>query len=282
MEGKSILITGCSSGIGLCAAIILKQRGYRVFATARNLADVDMLKNQGFESFQLDINDSHSMQSAIDQILALTNGTLDALFNNAGFSQAGAVEDLTRDMNRAQFETNVFGPMELIRLVLPIMRKQGHGRIIQNSSILGIVAYPYCGAYNASKFALEGFSNTLRLELRGTNIFISILNPGPVVTKLRDNAYKQFQMTLKPASQKSIHAESYAQLEKSYFKRKADKIAVNPEAAVQQLIRALESPKPKAHYYVGRAAYLLAFFRRILPDNALDWVLVKAMEHSEK
>lgn len=282
MEGKSILITGCSSGIGLCAARILKERGYRVFASARKSKDVQMLLNQGYEGIQLDVNDHNSMLRALDQILILTNGRLDALFNNSGFSQVGAVEDLNREWDRAQFETNVFGPMELIRLILPIMREQGHGRIIQNSSILGIVAYPFCGAYNASKFALEGYSNTLRLELRGTNIFISILNPGPVITKLRDNAYAQFQATLSKSSKQSVHANSYAQLEEGYFKRTADKIAIQPEAVIEQLIRALESPKPKAHYYVGRAASWLALFRRILPDKTLDWILVKAMEYSEK
>src|SRR5436190_5636188 len=164
MTQSSILITGCSSGIGLAAARFLHQRGYKVFATARKLVDLERLRAEGLTAIELDVNDSGSIAAALKQVLAATGGTLDALFNNAGYLQAGAVEDLSRDMNRAQFETNVFGPMELIRQVLPIMRAQGHGRIVQNSSILGIITLAYYGSYNASKFALDGFTNTLRQE----------------------------------------------------------------------------------------------------------------------
>jgi short-subunit dehydrogenase len=275
MKAKSILITGCSSGIGLCAATILKDRGYRVFATARKESDVARLKSQGFESIKLDISDSASIKSAVDSILQLTNGTLDALFNNAGYLQAGAIEDLTRNMERAQFETNVFGPMELTRTVLPVMRKQGHGRIIQNSSILGIITMPYYGAYNASKFALEGFSNTLRQELYGSNIHIAIINPGPIVTHLRENAEQQYQQTIKQIPS-SPFQKVYEQMEQVYFKRKEKtRIAKGPEAVVKPLIHALESARPQAHYYVGAPASVFAFLRRILPDCALDWVIRK-------
>lgn len=275
MSGQSILITGCSSGIGQCAAILLKQRGYRVFATARKLADVEKLQAQGFEGIQLDVNDSASIQRALAEILRLTGGTLDALFNNSGYMQAGAIEDLTRDTERAQFETNVFGPMELTRLVLPIMRKQGHGRIIQNSSILGIITLPFYGAYNASKFALEGFSNTLRQELWGTGISVSIINPGPIISRLRENAFQVYQDTLKQVDS-SPHQQEYKKMEQTYFKRKDKRqIAQGPEAVVKKLIHALESPRPRAHYYVGRPAQLLALLKRILPERGLDWVLRK-------
>ena len=277
MKEKSILITGCSSGIGLSAATLLKQRGYRVFATARKADDVAQLQAQGFESVQLDLDNSTSIHQALEHILKLTGGTLDALFNNSGYLQAGAIEDLTRDMERAQFETNTFGPMELTRLVLPIMRKQGHGRIIQNSSILGIIAMPYYGAYNASKFALEGFSNTLRQELRGTKIYVSIINPGPTTSKLRDHAYHRYQETL--ANQhSSAHEKNYKKLEETYFKPSPQdqKVTVGPEVVAHYVIHALESSRPKAHYFVGMPAKVLAFLRRILPDCALDWVLSKA------
>lgn len=274
-DSPSILITGCSSGIGLCAATALKQRGYRVFATARKEADVDKLKTQGFESVKLDVNDSASIQNAIEQILQMTHGKLDALFNNAGYLQAGAIEDLTRDLERAQFETNVFGPMELTRAVLPIMRKQGHGRIIQNSSILGIVAIAYCGAYNASKFALEGFSQTLRQELRGTQIHVSMINPGPIASQLRENAYLHFQQTITPI-ESSLHQKKYQLLEDAYFNPKEKmKMMQTPEVVVKKLIHALESAHPRAHYYVGLPAQTLAFLHRILPDFALDWLLSK-------
>lgn len=273
---KSILITGCSSGIGLCSALLLKQRGYRVFATARKAEDTAKLAAQGLESTRLDVNDAASMREALDFILTKTGGTLDALFNNAGYLQTGAVEDLTRDMQRAQFETNVFGPMELARMVLPVMRRQGHGRIIQNSSILGIVTIPYCGAYNASKFALEGFSHTLRQELRGTSIHVSMINPGPITSHLRENAWEQYQHTLKN-HQGSAHETAYQNMEKYYFQRKeGSRLSRGPELVVKQLVHALESPRPRVHYYVGYSARLLAVLNQFLPYRALDWMLCKA------
>ena len=165
MSRKSILITGCSSGIGLSVAEGLKQRGYRVFATARKASDAERLAASGFEAMQLDLADSTSIKAAVDDILAATGNTLDALFNNGAYGQPGAVEDLSREVLREQFETNLFGWHELTNRVLPVMRRQGHGRIIQNSSVLGFVALRYRGAYNASKYALEGLTDTLRLEL---------------------------------------------------------------------------------------------------------------------
>lgn len=278
---KSILITGCSSGIGLCAAETLHQKGYRVFATARKESDVIKLREKGLDSFQLDVNDSNSIQTTLQNILQKTNGTLDALFNNAGYVQAGAVEDLTREMMREQFETNVFGAMELTNLVIPIMRKQGHGRIIQNTSLLGIVTMPYRGAYNASKFALEGFSNTLRQELRGTSIFVSIIVPGPISSELRAKAYQQYQKTI--AEKNSPHQSTYQQMEKNYFSPgNARDFTGDPNKVVAKLIHALESPKPKAHYYVGFPANLFAFLRRVLSDSALDWVMNKVVAAEKK
>jgi short-subunit dehydrogenase len=274
MEKKSILITGCSSGIGLTAATLLKQRGHRVFATARKETDVLRLKEQGFESTQLDVNHPLSIKNALQDILQKSGGTLDALFNNAGYIQMGAVEDLSRDMDRAQFETNVFGAMELIRSVLPIMRSQGHGRIIQNGSLLGIIAMAYCGSYNASKFALEGYTNTLRLELRKIPIHVSIIVPGPILTELRNNAYAQFQETI--GNKKSHYQQIYKEMEKSYFKRTTGaQVAIKPDAVGKKLIHALESSHPKAHYYVGLPAHAFAFLRRILPDSMMDWILTK-------
>lgn len=276
MIEKSILITGCSSGIGLCAATKLKNRGYRVFATARQPEDVAALIAQGFESLLLNLNDSHSIRQALDDILSRTKGTLYALFNNAAYLLAGAVEDITRDMIRAQFETNVFGPMELTRLVLPVMRRQGYGRIIQNSSILGIIPMSYCGAYNASKFALEGFSSTLRQELRGTPIHVSILVPGPISSKLREHALKHYQTTLKQQPS-SAHLPVYQKMEQTYFNPEHSdrRLMQAPDTVMKQLIHALESPHPNAHYYIGMPARLFGFLRRILPDNALDWLTCK-------
>ncbi len=272
---KSILITGCSTGIGLCAAQTLHKKGYRVFAAARKESDVANLALQGLESVQLDVNNGDSMRQALKEVLEKTGGTLDALFNNAGFVQAGAVEDLTRDMLREQFETNVFGPIELTNLVIPIMRKQGYGRIIQNSSILGIIAMPYRGAYNASKFAMEGFTNTLRQELRGTGIFVSTIAPGPIHSALRTNALAHYKENL--SKKQSVHRELYAKMEKHFFKLTASekRFTQGPEAVAEKLLLALESKHPKAHYYVTFSAHLFAFLRRILPDSTLDALIVK-------
>jgi short-subunit dehydrogenase len=270
---KSILITGCSTGIGLCAAQTLKKKGYRVFATARKFADTEKLTALGLESTVLDINDSHSIHAAFNYVMEKTGGTLDAVFNNAGFAIPGAVEDLTRETLREQFETNVFGTIELTNLIIPIMRKQGYGRIIQNTSILGVVAMPYRGNYNASKFALEGFTHTLRQELRHTNIHVSIIAPGPIATRFRDNASKNYQA--KFSGIHSPHQAAYDKMEKEMRSSSAAETVFtsSPNAVVKKLLHALESSRPRARYYIGFAAKALAFLHRILPDSALDRVI---------
>jgi len=274
---KSILITGCSSGIGLCAAETLKKRGYRVFATARKPTDLEHLSALGLESIQLDITDSNSIKNALATVLDRTRGTLDALFNNAGYVQAGAVEDLSRDAIRAQFETNVFGPIELTALVLPIMRKQGYGRIIQNSSMLGEVAIPFVGAYNASKFALDGFTHTLRQELKSTpSIYVSIIAPGPITSKLRENAKQHFNRD--QVNPSTAYSQAYEKIEQRYSEQlslRDQRITLTPDAVVKQLIHALESPHPKTHYYTGGSAKLFSWLRRLLPEQMLDWIIIK-------
>jgi len=192
-NSKTILITGCSSGIGYTTALLLKQRGYRVIASARQQHDVDRLRQEGFEAIRIDLADSASIRLAVSEMLIMTEGRIDALFNNGAFGQPGAVEDLSRDVLRFQFETNFFGTHELTNLLIPIMRRQGQGRIIYNSSVLGFVAMTYRGAYNASKFALEGLADTLRLELKGTGIHLSIIEPGPILSDFRKNAFAIFK-----------------------------------------------------------------------------------------
>jgi NAD(P)-dependent dehydrogenase (short-subunit alcohol dehydrogenase family) len=272
---KSILITGCSSGIGLSAACTLHDKGYRVFATARKASDVANLKKLGLESLLLDINDSESIRAAVKEVLQRTQGKLDALFNNCGIVVPGAVEDISRDILRAQFETNLFGPMELTNLIIPVMRKQGYGRIINNTSILGIIAMPYRGAYNASKFALEGLSNTLRQELRKVNIFVSNIAPGPINSNLRENALAIYQHTLQ--NKVTANQRIYQQMETHFFHPTKGKrqLSLPPDAVVKKLIHALESKHPKAHYYIGFPAHLFAILRRVLPDSWLDWLLAK-------
>jgi NAD(P)-dependent dehydrogenase (short-subunit alcohol dehydrogenase family) len=274
MTGKSILITGCSSGIGLCVAEGLKDKGYRVFATARKATDVERLTTAGFESLQLDLADPVSIRTAVDDIMDRTNGTLDALFNNGAYGQPGAVEDLSRDVLREQFETNLFGWHELTNRVLPVMRRQGHGRIIQNSSVLGFVALRFRGAYNASKFALEGLTDTLRLELAGTGIHVSLIEPGPIASRFRENAFKAYQRNINPDN--SVHREMYRRMEARLTKQgPAVPFTLPAEAVLGKVVHALESRHPKARYYVTFPTYLFAFLKRILTDRALDRVLNK-------
>jgi len=273
-SSKTILITGCSSGIGYSAAVLLKNRGHHVIATARNPADVARLKQEGFTALQLDLADSQSIQQAVNQALDLTGGTLDALFNNGAFGQPGAVEDLTRDVLKYQFETNFFGTHELTNLIIPVMRKQGHGRIIYNSSVLGLVAMRYRGAYNASKFALEGLADTLRLELYGTNIHVSLIEPGPILSNFRENSYALYKKNIDPAH--SFHQAAYQAMEDRLQKEGAAVPFTLPaKAVVDKVIHALEAKKPKIRYYVTFPTYLFAVLKRILPISWLDALLRK-------
>lgn len=274
---KSILITGCSTGIGYCVAHGLRDRGYRVFATARRAEDVETLGNEGFEALQLDLDDSESIQNAVTDILNRTGGTLDALFNNGAYGQMGAVEDLNREALRAQFETNVFGWVELTNRVIPVMRQQGHGRIIQNSSVLGFAAMPYRGAYNASKFAIEGFTDTLRQELTttATDIHISLVEPGPIISQFRANAYKVFKAFID--TEHSIHQQQYqSMIDRLTKKGPSAPFTLGPEAVLEKVIHALESPKPKIRYYVTVPTYLFGYLKRLLSFRMMDRVLLYA------
>jgi NAD(P)-dependent dehydrogenase (short-subunit alcohol dehydrogenase family) len=279
---KSILITGCSTGIGWCAAGTLHKRGYQVFATARKAEDLARLSALGVTSIPLEMSDSASIQQAVTTVLAKTGGTLDALFNNVGYAIPGAVEDLSRDMMRTQFEANVFGLMELTNLIVPVMRKQGHGRIVHNTSILGVITMPYRGNYNASKFALEAYTSTLRQELRDTNIKVCIIAPGPIATEFRSTASKTFESHLQDKA--SVHQSNYQKMKAHFSQSSASetKLTLPPDAVVAKLIDALESNHPRARYYVGLPAHLFAWLRRLLPDKGLDWVIAKIMSGETK
>jgi NAD(P)-dependent dehydrogenase (short-subunit alcohol dehydrogenase family) len=271
-DRSTILITGCSSGIGLCVARGLAQRGYRVFATARKQGDVEWLQAEGLESLRLDLADSASITAAVDEILSRTDGRLDALFNNGAYGQPGAVEDLTREVLRTQFETNLFGWHELTNRVLPVMRRQGYGRIVHNSSVLGFVALPFRGAYNASKYALEGLTDTLRLELLGTGIHVCLIEPGPIASRFRANAFAAYQRHIDP--QTSVHRERYGQMEQRLTTDgPVVPFTLPPEAVLNKVIRALESRRPRTRYYVTFPTCLFAFLKRVLTQRALDRVL---------
>lgn len=271
---KTILITGCSTGIGYETALTLKQRGHTVIATARKSDDVTRLKAEGFLALPLDLANSASIKQAVNEALILTNGKMDALFNNAAFGQPGAVEDLSRSALRDQFETNLFGTHELTNLLIPLMRQQGHGRIIYNSSVLGLVAMPYRGAYNASKFALEGLVDTLRLELYGTNIKLSLIEPGPILSNFRKNSFNLYKKNIDIAS--SFHKETYKAMEKRLqTEGAAVPFTLPASAVVEKVIHALEANQPKVRYYVTFPTYLFAILKRLLPMTWLDYLVRK-------
>jgi len=271
---RSILITGCSSGIGECTARTLRDRGYRVFATARRPQDVERLRAEGFEALPLDLADSASITAAVAAVLEATGGTLYGLFNNGAYGQPGAVEDLRREVLREQFETNLFGTHELTNLVIPVMRRQGHGRIIQNSSVLGFAAMRFRGAYNASKYALEGLTDTLRLELAGSGVYVSLVEPGPIASRFRDNAYRMYRKNIDPET--SPHRETYQAMEARLLKEgPAVPFTLGPEAVVAKVIHALEARRPRERYYVTFPTYLFGYLKRILPTRALDALVGK-------
>ncbi|WP_018232068.1 SDR family oxidoreductase [Thioalkalivibrio thiocyanodenitrificans] len=270
---RTVLITGCSSGIGHCVAHGLKARGYRVFATARRTRDVARLSQEGLEALHLDLDDSGSIAAAVEQVLERTGGQLYALFNNGAYGQPGAVEDLSRGVLRAQLETNLLGWLELTNRVLPVMRRAGEGRIIQNSSVLGLVSLPFRGAYNCSKHALEGLTDTLRLELAGSGVHVSLVEPGPVESRFRANAHAAFLRNID--RERSVFRERYAAAERRLTREgPAAPFTLPPEAVLKKVIHALESPRPRARYYVTVPTYLLGTLRRLLSTALLDRVLL--------
>lgn len=275
MAERSVLITGCSSGIGLDAARGLHARGWRVFATCRQEADCARLRAEGLESFRLDYADEDSIAAAVAEVKVRTGGTLDALFNNGAFACPGAVEDLPRGALREIFEVNLFGYHDLARRVIPMMRAQGHGRIVNCSSVLGLVGMTWRGAYVATKFAMEGLSDVLRIEMRGTGIEVILIEPGPIATKIRENAIPHFEKWVD--WQASARAEQYQSLRGRLYDKKVKKdiFELGPEAVTAKLIRALEARRPKARYYVTTPTYLMGFLRRLLPTRALDWLIAK-------
>lgn len=280
MVQKTVLITGCSSGIGLCLARGLRERGYRVFATARQAADVEALTKEGFESFPLDLDSSGSIRATVEAVLARTQGRLYALVNNGAYGQPGAVEDLSRTTLRAQFETNLFGTQELTNLIIPVMRAQGEGRIIQMSSMLGIVCLAYRGAYNATKYALEALSDTLRLELRDTNIYVSIIEPGPIESRFRANAYAAFKRNID--REHSVFREYYARVEKRLEGPRPLPFTLPPEAVLGKVVRALETRRPRARYAVTFPTHLFLVLRRILPVRVLDQILAAVSNNGQR
>lgn len=272
---KSILITGCSSGIGYTCAHALHAKGYHVIASCRRQSDVEKLQGQGLKCIQLNMDSVDSIDQAVAEVLLLTNGKLDVLFNNAAYGQAGALEDLPTQALRDQFETNFFGWHHLVKAILPSMRNRNSGRIIQNSSVLGFAAMRYRGAYNASKFALEGWTDTLRLELMDTNIHISLIQPGPIETQFRANALAKFRQWINIET--SAHRQQYLlQVERLASKASGNDFTLPSEAIVAPLLHAIESDNPKIRYPITTPTKVFAILKRILPTRLLDQLLLKA------
>ena len=271
---KNILITGCSSGIGLQTAITLKEHGVKVYATARKEQDVKILENMGFIALKLDVTNSSDIKNAFETILQ-NDKKLDCLFNNAGFGQPGAVEDLSIEALKEQFETNFFALFELTKMAMKIFREQGYGKIIQHSSVLGIISLRFRGAYNASKYAIEGLCDTLRLECANSNIFISTINTGPVTSKFRENALEKFRKNIKIDG--SFFENIYKNELKNRLESKDDKSLFNlPASSVANVVlKIVNSKKPKPRYYVTKATYILGFAKRVLSQNLLDKLLLK-------
>ncbi|GKT11261.1 MAG: hypothetical protein ISEC1_P0224 [Thiomicrorhabdus sp.] len=270
-----ILITGCSTGIGYDCAHHLHKMGYHVIATCRKIEDVKRLTAEGLSCFQLDLSSSDSIQSGLREALLASSGRIDALFNNGAFGLPGAVEDLSRAAMEYQFQTNVFGTQELTNLVIPIMRKQGHGKIIYNSSILGFAAMQYRGAYNASKFAIEGFADTLRLEVKQDNIQVSLIEPGPIISDFRKNAFAQFKQWI--TIEGGAHQESYqAMIGRLETVGPSAPFTLGPEAVTKSVVHALQSKQAKIRYRVTVPTIAFAFLKRLLPNRLLDLLLIKA------
>lgn len=265
-DRPSIIVTGCSSGIGAYCARALKAEGWRVFATVRREEDRASLEADGIETLLMDYTKPDTIAALTEEVLARTGGRLDALFNNGAYGQAGAVEDLSVEVLRAQFETNVFGWHDLTRRVIPVMRRQGHGRIVQCSSILGIVPYRWRGAYNASKFALEGLSLTLRMELAGSGIHVSLIEPGPIASRFTANALTQIEKNID--LENSVHADEYRrQLQRLRGESKPARGKLGPEAVHAVLRHALTARSPRPHYIVTTPARQGALLKKLLPAS---------------
>jgi len=270
---KNILITGCSSGIGYDTAHFLQKKGYKVYASARKKEDVERLKKEGLDTYLLDVRDASQIQIVLEDILK-KDGSLYALFNNAGYGQPGALEDITTQTLKEQFETNLFGLHELTYQTLKIMRSQGYGRIMQHSSVLGIISLRFRGAYNASKYAIEGLCDTLRLELAGTKIYVSTINTGPIKSDFRKNATQMFKKNVD--SKTSIWEDEYkAELLERKENKDNDIFTKQSDVVIKNILHALEANKPKPRYYNTLAIHLLGSFKRILTTSILDKILVK-------
>jgi len=271
---KHVLVTGCSSGIGRCIADGLKERGFNVFVTARKQEDIDALSKADLEVIMLDLADTESIQAAVLTLLSKTNDQLYGLINNAAYGLIGAMEDIPIMALRDQFEINIFGTQKLTNLLIPVMRKQNSGRIIQISSVLGFITMKFRGSYCASKYALEAISDAMRYELNNTGINVSLIEPGPITSNFRNNALNNFQVVVN--KEHSHFKEDYTKIENELRGNKYNApFSLGPEVVLKHVVHALESDNPKARYLVTFPTYLFAVLKRILPEFLLDKILAR-------
>lgn len=272
---KIILITGCSSGIGYDCAHGMRAAGWRVFASCRKAEDCERLKGEGFESPRIDYADPESIQSGLADVLQASGNRLDAVFNNGAYALPGAVEDLPREGMREMFECNFFGVHDLTRAVIPVMRAQGHGRIINCSSVLGLVTMKWRGAYSASKFAMEGLTDTLRIEMRDTGIDVILIEPGPITSDIRANSIPHFERWIdwKNSARRSEYENGL--LDRLYKSTGPDTFELPARAVTEKLLLACEAKRPKPRYYVTKPTYIMGALRRILSTRMLDWIVSK-------
>jgi len=275
VDNKTVVITGCSTGIGLSTAHLMKQAGWNVIATARKAADVENLARQGFHAVALDISDADAVAGAETRIRELAGERIGALVNNAGFGQVGAVEDLTRGLLRHQFEVNVIGMQDLTNRLIPLMRRQGYGRIVNVSSVLGRISLPFMGAYSATKFAMEALSDALRVELRGAGIAVSLIEPGPIATAFRENAANRARETL--TAETTSHLDYYQReiKRRELQNLNPDPFTLGPDAVARKIRHALTSRRPRIRYKVTVPAYAGAVLARLAPDALLDWIMAR-------
>jgi len=274
VSNRSVLVTGCSSGIGEAAARLLAERGWKVIPTARRRDDIERLRRLGFEPVELDLASSESVRQAAAQVMELTRASVGGIVNNAGYGQPGAVEDLDRDMLRRQFEVNLFGLVEFTNCFIPVFRRQGYGRIVNISSLVGRISLPFMGAYSATKFALEAISDAWRVELQAAGIAVSIIEPGPIATRFGDNALRHLWPLLEKAE------SPFHSFYREYARQRESRVRGNlfrlpPEAVARRIIHALESTRPKTRYPVTIPAVLAGWLRRLLPDRVLDRLVIR-------
>jgi short-subunit dehydrogenase len=275
---RSVLVTGCSSGIGLATARLLRDRGWAVVPTARKPEDMDRLRSEGFNPVQLDMTDSAAIQQTANDVLRLLGGNLGALVNNAGYGQPGAMEDMTRDAMRDQFEVNVFGLQELTNQLVPAFRRQGYGRIVNVSSVLGRISIPFMGIYSASKFAVEALSDAMRVELWNSGVAVSLVEPGPIETAFRKTS-KDRALGQQEHFERSYFEKYYReQVKESGARKKLSHIfMLPPEAVARKILHALESPRPRRRYPVTAVAHMIEFLRRFVPDGFIDRIMSRRL-----